>query len=89
MKQEIKNLIQKHYKNTVVDDIVVEGEEVKDYEKCVIIKCHTRGQNLPKIALRILNKYRDVRLVHFIGEWVEAVYTRETLKWFGYKVIEL
>lgn len=80
MEKEIKALIEGNYKRTKVESIGL----YDDYLKMV---CHAgRSRIHPFIALRILNKYPSIRVVHFTGGWVEAVYTRETLKWGGYKV---
>ena len=82
MEKEIKNLIEKNYKHTTVEAIKVNGE-------VVVLKCHTGRSGVhPFIALRILNKYPKIRGVHFTGGWIEGYYTRETLKWGGYKVKE-
>ena len=86
MEEEIRKLIKKHYKTAVLEEIAVEKSAVFQDDTSVILKCHNRSQDTPHIALRILNKYPEVRLVHFTGGWLEAVYTRETLKWAGYKV---
>ena len=80
MEKEIKALIEKNYKRTTVAKIGL----YDDYLKMV---CFVgRACIYPFIALRILNKYPNIRVVHFTGDWVEGVYTRETLKWAGYKV---
>ena len=80
MKEKIKALIEK-YKDTTVDWVSVQG----DY---VIISCSTKEHKLPYIALKILNKFPKVKSVHFTGGWVEHYYSRETLKWGGFKVKE-
>ena len=80
MEKEIKNLIEKNYKHTTVETIKADGE-------VVVLKCYTGRSGVhPFIALRILNKYPKIRAVHFTGGWIEGYYSRETLKWGGYKV---
>lgn len=88
MEQAIKELIEKNYKFTTVEGVCVEGSELHDGEQCVILRCITTSYRCPLIAQRILNTYPRVRLVHFTGGWIEAVYTRETLKWAGYRIVE-
>lgn len=85
MEQEIKALIKKHYKSAIVYQVVLEKSVLNTNDDVVYIKC-VAGRNYANIALRILNKYPSVRMVQFTGGWIEAVYTRETLKWAGYKV---
>lgn len=80
MKDAIVKLIESNYKKSRVWKIDLSG----DY---LTLNCTTnRGGLHPYIALRILNKYPEIRTVHFTGGWVEGVYTRETLRWSGYKV---
>ena len=86
MEQEIKNLIESNYKHTQVESVCVDDSTITPDELCVILRCNTQSYRCPLIALRILNTYPKVRLVHFTGGWIEGVYTRETLKWAGYKV---
>ena len=85
MEQEIKALIENNYKHTTVESVSVVKSNFNN-DDCVILRCNTQSYRCPLIALRILNKYKSVRLVHFTGGWIEGVYTRETLKWAGYKV---
>lgn len=80
MEKEIKTLIEKNYKNATVEAIEVHGD-------LVVMKCTTGRSGVhPLIALRILNRYPKIRAVHFTGGWIEGYYSRETLKWGGYKV---
>ena len=72
----------------------------KNYKRTKFIYAYLKGDYLtlmaencawhryPWIAKRILDNYHDVRVVHFTGGWTEGVYTRETLKWAGYKMKE-
>lgn len=79
---KIAKLIESNYKRSRVHTIDLSG----DY---LTLDCtFSRSGMHPCVALRILNKYPDIRVVHFTGGWVEGVYTRETLKWGGYKVKE-
>ena len=81
MEQEIKNLIEKNYKNVRVKRI-----ELSDSNSCLTILTDFAPHCTPYIAVRILNKYPEIRMVHFTGGWTEIVYTRETLRWGGYNV---
>lgn len=79
--QEIKNLIEKNYKSVKVKFL-----ELSDSDSYLTIHTDFAPYPTPYIAVRILNKYPEIRMVHFTGGWTEIVYTRETLKWGGYKV---
>lgn len=79
MEQEIKNLIEKHYKSVRVEDITRHGD-------VIFIKAITDKRSY--IALRILNKYPQIYSVRFTGDWTTHYFSRETLKWGGYKVKE-
>ena len=79
MVQEILALIKKHYKTVRIEKAALEG----DY---LILKGVLFNHKEPFVALRILNKHSTIRVVHFTGAWMEGVYTRETLRWCGYKV---
>ena len=86
MEAEIKALIENNYKHTTVESVCVEKSTIYKVDDVVTLRCNTQTYRCPLIALRILNKYPSIRLVHFTGGWIEGVYTRETLKWAGYKV---
>ena len=79
----IVSLVEKNYKGV---SIPANGIELSgDY---LVIKAYgLRSNKMPFVALRILRKFPEIRLVHFTGGWTESVYTRETLKWAGYKNI--
>jgi len=80
---EIVNIIEKSYKGSRVHSIDLSGDKL-DY---LTLDCtFSRNGMHPYVALRILNKYPDIRVVHFAGGWVEGVYTRNTLSYCGYKV---
>ena len=74
----VRRIIENNYK-AEVSSAVLQG----DY---IIINCATAEKNFPFIALRLLNYFPQLRMVHFTGGWVEGVYTRETLRYAGYKV---
>ena len=79
--QEIKNLIEKYYKSVKVRNI-----ELSDSGSYLTILTDFAPHPMPYIAVRILNKYPEIRMVHFTGGWTEIVFSRETLRWGGYKV---
>lgn len=79
MLQKIVNDIQSHYKDTVVEKSDLSG----DY---LTLQVTTRNAKCPYIAKRILDRNKGIRVVHFTGGWIEGVYTRETLRWAGYKM---
>ena len=82
---EIAKLIESNYKRSKVYAIELSGDNL-DY---LTLNCtFSRSGMHPLVALRILNKYPDIRIVHFTGGWIEGVYTRNTLKRGGYKVKE-
>lgn len=80
MKDKIVKLIESNYKRSRVHSIDLMGDYL------TLDATFDRAGTHPFVALRILNKYPDIRTVHFTGGWVEGVYTRETLRWSGYKV---
>ena len=79
MTTEIKNLIEKNYKRAIVEKVSLFGT---DY---IVIK-GSFGKQEAYVALRILRKYPKIRAVHFTGGWLEGFYSRETLRWGGYKI---
>ena len=79
MEEEIKSLIEKHYKSVQVESITKRGD-------VIYIRAITKKR--PYIALRILNKYPQIYSVTFTGEQPIHYLSRETLKWGGYKVKE-
>ena len=81
IQQDIENLIKKHYKRAIVDKVSIFGLD-SDY---VIIR-GSFGKQEAYVALRILRKYPQIRAVHFTGAWLEGFYSRETLRWGGYKI---
>ena len=80
MKDEIVKLIESNYKKSRVWEI-----DLSDDYLTLDVTFNRAGTH-PLAALRILNKYPEIRTVHFTGGWVEGVYTRETLRWSGFKV---
>lgn len=82
---EIVKLIETNYKRSRVYAIDLSGDKL-DY---LTLDCtFGRSGMHPYVALRILNKYPDIRVVHFKGGFIEGVYTRNTLSYCGYKVKE-
>ena len=81
MEQKIKNLIECHYKNAKVDNIIL----VRDY---LTLEMFTTFAKYPYIAKKILDKFPEIGVVHFTGGWIESVCTRETLRYAGYKMKE-
>ena len=79
MEEKIIELIRKHYKTVRIEKATLEG----DY---LMLRGVFFNNKEPFVALRILNKFPNIRVVHFTGAWMEGVYTRETLRWGGYKV---
>ena len=82
MKDIICKLIEKHYKGTYVPQGGI------DISGCYLtLKVNgMKSKNMAFCAKRILTKYPQIRYVHFTGGWTEHVYTRETLRWLGYKI---
>lgn len=77
---EIVKMIQSKYKGSRVYTLYLD----EDY---LTLDCaFSRSGMHPYVALRILNTYPNIRVVHFTGGYVEGVYTRNTLKYAGYKV---
>lgn len=82
---EIAKLIERNYKRSRVYAINLSGDKL-DY---LTLNCtFSRSGMHPFVALRIINKYPDIRIVHFTGGFIDGVYTRETLRYGGYKVKE-
>lgn len=87
MEQKIANLIKKYYKTAKVYSVTMEDSLEFGEDCAVVIEC-VAGRNYPYIALRILNAFPSVKYVEFTGGWIQAIYTRGTLKLAGYKVKE-
>lgn len=79
IEQDIENLIKKNYKRAIVEKVSLFGT---DY---IVIK-GSFGKQEAYVALRILRKYPKIRAVHLTGGWLEGFYSRETLRWSGYKI---
>ena len=83
MENEIRNIIETHYKG--VDCAYVHcGKYSSDYVTLIVLGMKHR--NMPFAAKRILEAFPKVKWVHFTGGWTEYVYSRETLRWAGFKV---
>ena len=79
---EITKLIENNYKRSKIYTISLRGDYLTldaTFSSC--------GKE-PLVALRILNKYPEISVVHFTGGFIDGVYTRETLSYGGYKVKE-
>lgn len=76
MEQEIKALIEKHYKHVKVHQVAVDNDTVV----ALIIE----GAKYAFVAKRILDKYPQIEWVRFEGGWDTWIYSRQTLKWAGY-----
>ena len=79
IEQDIENLIKKNYKRAIVDKVSLLGT---DY---IVIKGSFSRQEA-YVALRILRKYPELRAVNFTGWGLEGFFSRETLRWNGYKI---
>lgn len=77
---EITALVQKHYKSVRVCYCKADTRYGEDVFMGVI----GRKSLYPYIAARILREFNDLKWVHFIGDFINYVYSLETLKWGGY-----
>lgn len=79
---EVFDLIRKHYKKIRLcsAEVVYYGDEV------ITLHGDIPAWKVPLIALRILNTYPQIRMVENGDYYITWVYTRETLRWAGYKV---
>ena len=80
VRDRIVNDIQKHYKKLSASYAYLSGDYL------TLMVPGLPGFKMPLVAKRILSKSGEVRVVHFTGGWTESVYTRETLRWAGYKI---
>ena len=81
MEEKIKKLIERNYKNAAITSLVITG----DNGNYLMLRGYF-GHNYQNIAVRILNKFPEIKVVHYTGGWTESVYTRETLRWGGYNI---
>ena len=82
IRDAILELLRKHYKRTNFRFAYLSGD-------CFyLVAENCAWHRYPWIAKRILDAFPEVRMVQFTGGWTESVYTRETLKWCGYKMKE-
>lgn len=77
MKEKIFKILTSSYKNSNPAYISVSDDYVTILDKGIAFRF------LPYAAKRILDKFPQIRMVHFTGGWTEHVYTRNTLKWLG------
>lgn len=75
----VGELIKKNYKRAELQSVYVE-------EEYCLLRCFTAKRNYPFIAKRLLNKFPELKTIHFTGGFIEDVYTRNTLAWGGYNV---
>ena len=83
MEKKIKEIIEKNYKGVTVE-YVHAGIYSSDYITLVAIGMKHR--NMPYAAKRLREAFPQVKWVHFTGGWTEYVYSRETLRWAGFKI---
>lgn len=79
-RDKIVETLRKHYKRTNITYACVSG----DYLTMIVENC--ASYRYPWIAKRVLDTYPEIRVVHFTGNWIEGVYTRNTLEYCGYKM---
>jgi hypothetical protein len=72
------------YKGVALDYAKVFGRN--NYATMIKVR-HINPRQMPLAAVKILNKYPKIDFVHFTGGWTEYVYTRRTLSYLGYKII--
>lgn len=80
MEKQITNLLKKHYKNISIGSVEVCPESVY---------LTISGANYKYVAKRILDNYPKINWVFFEGGWDTHAYSRETLKWAGFKMKEV
>lgn len=76
MEEEIRQLIKKHYKRAVLRDVDADLDDT--------ISLNVEGVNPAYLAKRLLDRFKDVYWIRFVGGWDTWIYSRETLKWMGY-----
>ena len=76
--KDIRDLVSKNYKTVTINNAVIDGT-------WIVLRGSFNGK-APNIALRILNKFPEATTVLFTGGFVDSVYTRNTLRYCGYKV---
>ena len=85
-KNIICNILEKNYKGVYVPYGGIELSKGGDY---LLLKVQgMKERNMPWAAKRILNRFPEIKMIHFTGGWTEYVYTRNTLKWMGIKIAE-
>ena len=80
----ICRMIEKRYLGTYVPFGGIDLSDSGDYLTLKISGMKER--NMPYCAKRIFSSHKGIRMVHFTGGWQEYVYSRETLKWAGFKL---
>lgn len=82
MENRIKEIIEKNYKGTKCISIYC-GNYTSEYATLKVEGMKHR--NMPHAAKRILTEFPNLKWVRFTGGWLDYIYSRETLKWAGYK----
>ena len=77
VKVGIEGLVRRYYRSMRVIYCHVEGSTA------LLTDSNHRKDKYPYVAKRILQKYPELTHVHFTGEYMIYVYTRNTLKWIG------
>ena len=82
MEKKIREIVES-YKGVKVTYLSV-GKYSHDY--IALVATGMRHRNMPFAAKKILEAFPEVRWVHFAKSgFTEYVYSRETLKWAGFK----
>ena len=82
MEKKIREIVES-YKGVTCGYLNV-SKHYPDYITMVAIGLKNRY--MPFAAKKILEAFPQIKWVHFTGGWQEYVYSRETLKWAGFKL---
>ena len=78
--ETIKKLIEKHYKTVKVLGVTI-------IDSSLFLRCTYKTiLTYEKIAVRILLRYEGIKTIDFVGCSPSHFFTRETLKYLGYKM---
>ena len=75
VEQEIRDLIARHYKRARLLDVDADLDDT--------ISLNVVGVRKECLAKRLLDKFKDIHWIRFVGGWNTSIYSRETLKWMG------
>ena len=78
MEEEIRQLIKKHYKRAIVHDVDADLDDT--------ISLNVEGVRKEYLAKRLLDRFKDVYWIRFVGGFETWIFSRETLKWIGYEM---